>query len=75
MNARDIMTTPVVSISPDTRLAHVAARRAEHRISGLPVVDRGFVPGIVSEFVGLDRGHGRRWDRDCTDRVYRRRLG
>jgi CBS domain-containing protein len=54
MNARDIMTTPVVSICRDTRLARIAALLAEHRISGLPVVDRGVVAGIVSERDLLD---------------------
>jgi CBS domain-containing protein len=49
MNAKDIMTAPVVTVSPDTRLAQVAALLAEHRISGLPVMDRGHVAGIVSE--------------------------
>ena len=54
MNAKDVMTTPVVTISPDTRLARIAALLAEHRISGVPVVDRGRVAGIVSERDLLD---------------------
>ena len=49
MKAREVMTTPVVTIAPDTTLAEIAALLLEHRISGLPVLDRGHVVGIVSE--------------------------
>jgi CBS domain-containing protein len=49
MNANDIMTRSVVTISPDTMLADVAALLAQHRISGLPVVEKGRVVGLVSE--------------------------
>lgn len=49
MNAREIMTTSVVAIAPDTTLAQVAALLREHRISGLPVLDHGRLVGIVSE--------------------------
>ena len=49
MKAKDIMTAPVVTAAPDTRLAQVAALLAEHRISGLPVVHHGRVAGVVSE--------------------------
>lgn len=49
MNARDIMTRPVVTITPDTMLADAAALLAEHRISGLPVVERDRLVGMVSE--------------------------
>jgi CBS domain-containing protein len=49
MNANDIMTRSVVTISPDTMLADAAALLAQHRISGLPVVEKGRVVGLVSE--------------------------
>jgi len=49
LRAEDIMTAPVATIGPDARLADIAALLAERRISGLPVVDRGVVAGMVSE--------------------------
>ncbi len=49
MNARDIMTTNVVTVTPETTIAAVAALLLERRISGVPVVDRERVAGIVSE--------------------------
>ena len=49
MNANDIMTRSVVTISPDTMLADAAALLAQHRISGLPVVEKDRVVGLVSE--------------------------
>lgn len=50
MRARDIMTTPVVTIGPDTSIAEIAALLSEHGFSGVPVVDaKGALIGIVSE--------------------------
>jgi CBS domain-containing protein len=49
MKASDVMTTPVVTISPDTTVREVAALLLDRRISGVPVVDAGRVVGIVSE--------------------------
>ena len=49
MRAKDIMTTPVVTITPDTTVRQVAALLLERGFSGLPVVDKGRVVGIVSE--------------------------
>lgn len=49
MKAKDIMTTRVITIAPDTTIREIAALLLERRISGLPVVDRGHVIGIVSE--------------------------
>jgi CBS domain-containing protein len=50
MNAEDVMTTRVISVSPDDSILHAARLMLQQRISGLPVVDadRGIV-GIVSE--------------------------
>lgn len=49
--ARDIMTTDVVTVTPDTPVERVARLLAEHRITGMPVVDdEGRVIGIVSEY-------------------------
>jgi CBS domain-containing protein len=49
LKARDIMTTQVVTIAPDTRVRDIAALLLERGISGLPVVDGGRVIGMVSE--------------------------
>ena len=46
----DVMTTDVLTVDPEASLKNVAALLAEHRVSGLPVVDGdGKVVGVVSE--------------------------
>jgi CBS domain-containing protein len=60
MNVRDVMTTPVIAVSPSTPLKEVARLLVEHRISGLPVVDdAGAVVGVVSEADFLLKEGGR----------------
>jgi len=49
MNARDVMTTPVITVTPETPVADVAALLLERRISGVPVVEGGRLLGVVSE--------------------------
>ncbi len=50
MQARDLMTTEVVSVSPETPIRGVAAMLLTHHISAVPVVDAaGMVVGMVSE--------------------------
>jgi CBS domain-containing protein len=50
MQAKDIMTTGVVSIGPETTVRHIAGILAEKGISAVPVVDdSGAILGIVSE--------------------------
>jgi CBS domain-containing protein len=50
MQAKDVMTTRVVTVQPDARVEHIAALLLERRISGVPVVDAdGRVVGIVTE--------------------------
>lgn len=50
MNAKDIMTTPVVAVSPQHSVRHAAQIMLERRISGLPVVDdEGRLVGMISE--------------------------
>jgi CBS-domain-containing membrane protein len=51
MNAcvRDIMTTGVVTVRPDTPYQAVAAMLREHRVSGFPVTRDGKVAGVVTE--------------------------
>ena len=50
MLARDIMTTPVVTVTADMSIRDLAKILTEKGISGAPVVDdSGRVVGIVSE--------------------------
>lgn len=50
MQARDVMTTPVVSVTPDTTVHELALLLVKHRISAAPVVDGEMhVIGMVSE--------------------------
>src|SRR6516164_8054528 len=50
MLARDVMTTPVVSVTPGTRTRDAIELMLTHHLSGLPVLDEeGRLVGIVSE--------------------------
>jgi len=50
MKVKDVMTTDVATVPPDTPLKEVAALLAERRVSGVPVVAaEGDVVGVVSE--------------------------
>jgi CBS domain-containing protein len=49
--AGEIMTTPVVTVPPDTPTGEVAETLGRHRISAVPVVDEaGGVVGLVSDY-------------------------
>ncbi|MCS7236628.1 MAG: CBS domain-containing protein, partial [Armatimonadota bacterium] len=48
--ARDVMTSPVVTVQPDTPVKEVARILLTHHISGVPVVDeQGKLVGILTE--------------------------
>ena len=50
MNARDIMTHPVITVTPDTEIQDIVRLLFEARISGVPVVDEEQnLVGLVSE--------------------------
>ncbi len=50
MKARDVMTSPAVSVGPDTPFKEIVAILVEKRISAVPVVDEEVrVIGLVSE--------------------------
>lgn len=49
MQASDIMTRSVISVQPDTELHEVVEILLRHRISGVPVVERGEVLGFVGQ--------------------------
>jgi CBS domain-containing protein len=47
---RDVMTTPAVTVRPDTPYQELAAMFRRHRVSGFPVTDdEGRVTGVVSK--------------------------
>lgn len=63
MKIRDLMTTEVVTVTPEATLKDAAVLLAEHRISGVPVVDdEQQILGVLSEADILVRegGEGRR---------------
>ena len=50
MKAKDIMTSPVISVEPDASVLQAVRIMLQRRMSGLPVVDReGRLIGIVTE--------------------------
>lgn len=73
MKAHDIMTAPVITISPGTPVREIAALLVERRISGVPVVEDGRVVGLVSEG-DLFRRHEIGTDRSAADESWWFRL-
>jgi CBS domain-containing protein len=63
MKAKDIMTTPVIGVTPDTTVSEIAALLLERRISAVPVVENGRLVGIVSE---ADLLHRHEIGTDCV---------
>ncbi len=67
MRAHQIMTRPVITVTPETTIVEAANTMLQRHISGLPVVDAaGKLVGIVSEGdfirrseIGTQRKHGR----------------
>jgi CBS domain-containing protein len=67
MRAHQIMTRPVVTVTPDTTIVEAANTMLERHVSGLPVVDAaGKLVGIISEGdflrraeIGTQRKRGR----------------
>ena len=49
MRVREVMSSPVITVSPDMRLKEVAELLVTHGISAVPVVEDGELVGIVSE--------------------------
>ena len=82
MKASDIMTSRVITVGPDTAVRHIAGLLFEHRISAVPVLEKGKLVGIVSEGdllhrheIGTDRSARSWWlqlfsaDRSVADYV------
>ncbi|MFI5013765.1 MAG: CBS domain-containing protein [Hyphomicrobiales bacterium] len=50
MQARDVMTTPLISVTPETRTRDAIELMLKHHLSGLPVLDEeGKLVGLLSE--------------------------
>jgi CBS domain-containing protein len=50
LKAKDVMTTPVITVSPDASLVDATKLLAANRITGVPVADaEGKVIGILTE--------------------------
>ncbi len=59
LRAKDVMTSPVVTVWPDTSVKDIAASMMAHHISGLPVVTSdGELVGIVTEAYLLHKEGG-----------------
>src|SRR6202158_3928012 len=66
MRAHQIMTRPVITVTPETTIVEAANAMLQRHVSGLPVVDAaGKLVGIVSEGdfirrseIGTQRKHG-----------------
>lgn len=57
MNASDIMTSPVITVGPDTTVGEIARLLFERRISAVPVMEEGRLVGLVA---ARDRHRSRR---------------
>ena len=69
MRVKDVMTTAVLTVRPDTKLKDAAALMAEHAVSGLVVVDLGQVVGVLSEGDILFKEMGATEKRPFVDRL------
>ncbi len=49
VKVREVMSSPVTSITPDTLVKDAAAMLAERNVSGVPVVENDVVVGVFSE--------------------------
>jgi len=70
MVARDIMTKKVITVAPPTSVKSLAKTLAQHRISGVPVVDKdGKVVAVASE-ADIVAKQGRLVKAIMSDRVF-----
>lgn len=59
LTAKDIMTSDLITVSPDTEIAHAAKLLLEKHINGAPVVDKeGKLVGIIcqSDLIAQQKG-------------------
>ena len=70
MKIADAMSADVVTVTPETPLKDAAALLAEHRISGLPVVEAEAVVGVVSEADVVVRSTGSQESRSLLGALF-----
>lgn len=65
LTIKDVMTAPVMTIGPDDPIEEAALMMETHRVSGLPVIERGRIVGMLTitdllrafvRFLGLREG-------------------
>lgn len=56
IRAKDVMTAPVIFVSPDAAVRDIAALLTRKHISAVPVLDHGAIVGIVSDRELVHRG-------------------
>lgn len=49
LTVAEVMTSPVMTVAPDTDLYEVARLMLAHKIGGLPVMENGKLVGIITE--------------------------
>jgi acetoin utilization protein AcuB len=49
LNVRSVMSSPVITVAPDTPLEEAARIMADNKIGGLPVLEDGRLVGIITE--------------------------
>ena len=49
LTVADVMSSPVITVTPDTPIWRVADLMLQHKIGGLPVVEGGRVVGVITE--------------------------
>ncbi len=49
LTIKQVMSSPVISVTADTPIEEAAAVMADHKIGGLPVVEGGALVGIITE--------------------------
>jgi len=56
MNARELMSSPAITVGPDAKVQDVARTMREAQISGVPVVDAaGSLLGVITELRLIER--------------------
>ena len=64
------MSRDVITVAPETPLKDAAAVLAQHRISGLPVLEDDVVVGVVSEADIVSRSMGRQESRGLLELLF-----
>lgn len=49
LTVKKVMSTKVITIAPDTLIEDAAKLMVEHKIGGLPVIEKGKIVGIITE--------------------------